>query len=186
MVLYETNTFVFWDLRAINIFKDSILPSRWEIIRSIIIYALFYRSEDVQDACESGTQLQLRAWPQACAALESVPQLRHLRIFVANPFYLDSKYLAGGRTGLFKALLEFLKGCSHIVTNCAIEVFLPLKRRGAERKASHWSHYAIKDRYLGALEAELRDVGIDTKVLVGDNLSTEEEVDMKKKLQGYE
>ncbi|KAF2267826.1 hypothetical protein CC78DRAFT_576839 [Lojkania enalia] len=184
-ILYQTNTFVFWDLRVVQIFKDSILPSRWQRMRSMEIYAFFYRNEDIQGACEARSQLQLTAWPIACSALETLSSLRRLRIFIGNPFYLDSKYLIGGRTGLYRAVLKFLKECRSVRKNCALEIFLPLKRRGVDREASHWSHYAMKDRYLAALEAELRDTGLDCGVFVGDNLCSEEEIGMRMKFQGY-
>jgi hypothetical protein len=100
---------MFFDLRAIDVFKASILPERWDTIRSVEIHAAVYRKDDITDAVEATSRLQLEAWPAACTALESMPNLRMLKIFVGNARYLDGGYLAGGRrTDLVEVVLRFL------------------------------------------------------------------------------
>jgi hypothetical protein len=90
---------MFFDLRAIDVFKASILPERWDTIRSVEIHAAVYRKDDITDAVEATSRLQL----------ESMPNLRMLKIFVGNARYLDGGYLAGGRrTDLVEVVLRFL------------------------------------------------------------------------------
>ncbi|KAF2183229.1 hypothetical protein K469DRAFT_751787 [Zopfia rhizophila CBS 207.26] len=184
-ILYETNIFVFWDLRVIRIFHDGILPERWQAIRSIEIYAMFYRNEDINDACEASSSLQLHAWPTVCSSLKTLLNLRGLRVFIANPFYLDKQYLSGHRTGLYQAVAAFLKGCKGIEVQGGLEIFLPVKRRGTKRDESHWNHCCIKDELVMALEVELRKAGMDCRTFIGDNISSKEEIEQKSQIQGY-
>lgn len=175
-ILYTTNTFAFWDLRVLDIFKSSIPSARWRTIRSVEIYAMFYRHEDIPAACEARSSLQLEAWPSAASALGLLPDLRHLRIWIANPFYLDQKYLDGDRTGLYAAVRAFLLQCKGVGVRGGLEVVLPVKKRGVAR-AARWNTYALKGECVVKLEEELRSEGLDCRVCVGDIEAEEEDVE---------
>jgi hypothetical protein len=101
-----------FDLRTIAVFKASIPPERWDAIRVIEVYAMVYRKDDIVDAVEARSRLQLEAWPTACTALGSTPNLRTLGIVVGNASYLDEGYLAGGRMmGQGEVVERFLGDC---------------------------------------------------------------------------
>jgi hypothetical protein len=108
-VLYKTNTFAFRDLRTIATFKRCISCESWQRLRSVLLYAMFYRKEDDDHAVEACSVLQLEVWPESCAALATVPNLRRLQIYVGNPQYLDKQYLMGQRRDVHRAILEFVK-----------------------------------------------------------------------------
>jgi hypothetical protein len=101
---------VFFDLRTISVFKTSLMPTRWNAIRSIEIYAMVYRIDDIRNATEARSSLQLDAWSNVCNALGSMSSLRTLKIVIGNARYLDCGYLAGDRkTHLVEVVLRFLK-----------------------------------------------------------------------------
>lgn len=144
---------------------------------------MFYRHEDIPAACEARSSLQLEAWPSATSNLERLPDLRYLRIWIANPFYLDQKYLNGDRTGLYAAVRAFLLQCKGVEVKGGLEVVLPVKKKGMARgmaRAARWNTYALKDEDVVELEEELRSEGVDCRVCVGDIES--EEKDIKERL----
>jgi hypothetical protein len=101
---------VFFDLRTIAVLKRSLMPTRWNTIRSIEIYAMVYRKDDIMEAVEARSSLQLEAQPAVCNDLGSMSNLRTLKSVIGNARYLDRGYLAGGReTYLVEIVLEFLK-----------------------------------------------------------------------------
>jgi hypothetical protein len=137
---------------------------------------MFYRLEDMPAACEAHSILQLEAWPSAISALESLPSLQHLRIWIANPFYLDQKYLNGERTGLYAAVRGFLLQLKEVKVNDGWEVVSPVKRWGLTTTNMRWITKAMKDGHVLRLEEELRAEGLDCRVLFGNTESGVEEV----------
>jgi hypothetical protein len=76
------------------------MPTRWNAIRSIEIYAMVYRIDDIRNATEARSSLHLG----------SMSSLRTLKIVIGNARYLDCGYLAGDRkTHLVEVVLRFLK-----------------------------------------------------------------------------
>ena len=120
-LLYSTNTFAFWDLRTIAVFKHCIPFRSWQSIRSVEVYAMSYRKDDIADAVEARSLLQLEAWPDACAALASMPNLRNLKVRLANPQYLDKQYLMGQRVNTREAVRSFVR---EIKVKTQLEVIL--------------------------------------------------------------
>jgi hypothetical protein len=175
-LLYKTNTFIFRDLRVLSIFKSSIPSSCWQAIRSINIYAMFYRNEDIRAACEAHSILQLEAWNSAVDALESLPALRSLRIYIANPFYLDLNYLNGERTGLYAAVSGFLLQLKGVKVKEGWKVVFPAKKSGLATIHERWDIKSVEDEHVLRLEEELRVEGMDCRVLIGSKEFDMEEV----------
>jgi hypothetical protein len=130
---------------------------------------MFYRLDDMPASCEARSILQLEAWPSAISALKSLPRLRYLRIWIANPFYLDQKYLNGERTGLYAAVRGFLLQLKGVKIKEGLEVVSPLKRMGSTTNNKRWNTKALKKDHLLRLEEELGAEGLDCRVLVGNN-----------------
>jgi hypothetical protein len=130
---------------------------------------MFYRLEDMPAACEAHSILQLEAWPSVIDALESLPSLQHLRIWIANPFYLDQKYLNGERTGLYAAVRGFLLQLKEVKIKEGLEVVFPLKRMGSTMNDKRWDTKAMKNDHLLKLEEELGADGMNCRVLVGNS-----------------
>jgi len=80
-----------------------------------------YRKDDIADAVEARSLLQLEAWPDACAALASMPNLRNLKVRLANPQYLDKQYLMGQRVNTREAVRSFVR---EIKVKTQLEVIL--------------------------------------------------------------
>ena len=73
---------------------------------------MVYRKDDIVDAVEARSRLQLEAWATACTALGSMPNLRTLRIVLGKARYLDKGYLDGERkTYLGEVVQRFLGEC---------------------------------------------------------------------------
>jgi hypothetical protein len=171
--LYNSNTFVFWDLRTVDIFRRGILSYQWEAIQSVEIYAMYYRVEDIEEAMRSKSLLQLEAWPSAIAALATLPHLRQLRLFVGNTLHLDSNYINGRRSPRPHestiAFLEKMKDFSRVS-----EIFMPLKRKRWARERCLWNLHVLKD--MDKLRRELKEKEVDCNVSVGDIWTTAEEI----------
>ncbi|KAF2875558.1 hypothetical protein BDV95DRAFT_591038 [Massariosphaeria phaeospora] len=170
-VLYETNTFVFWDLRTIDVFKNSILPERWTSIRTIDVYAMRYREEDMADAIEARSRLQLEAWPAACAALATLPHVHKLRVFVANPCYLDVAAMTGNRANAYQACRAFLLQCKALSTKTKLELFVTGRRRVGSAStnalaSSRWRLRTFRDSEVETLGAELKEAGVNCSTLI--------------------
>lgn len=168
----------------IPIFKNAILPERWEAIRSVEIYAMCYRKEDIHEIIEARSQLQLRAWSSSCSVLRSLPHLRHLRVFLANPLYLDRSYLTGRRVTLYEAVLAFLRGLKGLELAC--EIYTPVKRVGEDREQCLWNLLELNEGDAERLELELKNEGWHCNAYVGDVWSTEEEIEQKMKTPRWE
>ena len=124
---------------------------------------MFYRHEDIPSACEARSVLQLEAWPTAVSALESLPDLRTLKIWIGNPFYMDQRYLNGSKTGLYDAVKAFLVQCKGVKVNGEFEVMLP-KKKNIAKGDERWNTYALKKDARARLEMELKAEGIECKV----------------------
>lgn len=139
---------------------------------------MYYRKEDIDDACEARSRLQLEAWPTACFTLASLPNFRNFRIFIANPFHLDSNYLGGNPTSLFEAIVSFLRECKDVRANVCWEVFLPMKRMGKARDIQQWNLRSMEFQELKALGDELRKLNLKCRIHVGDILCSEDEIEL--------
>jgi hypothetical protein len=143
---------------VIQIFKDSILPQFWERIRDVDVYAMFYRNDDMNDACEARSRLQLDEWSLTCSTLASLPSLRKLRVLVSNPRYLDREYLNGGRRNAPLAVLGFLLRAQTIPLRekKLMEAWLPVKGSGLRGRDSHWDVVPVEsDAIRKALAEEM-------------------------------
>ncbi|KAH7382338.1 hypothetical protein BKA66DRAFT_118015 [Pyrenochaeta sp. MPI-SDFR-AT-0127] len=142
-LLYKTNVFTFFDLRTVAIFRCSIPPKRWNAIRYMDVYAMFYRKDDVKDSVETQSQLQLEAWPNVCAAFASMLDLRSLRILIGNARYLDAGYLLGGRRmELYEVILRFLGRCK---MNVGIDVVLMSETDGYRHRKRTWDLLGLEE-----------------------------------------
>lgn len=121
-LLYSTNTFVVWDLRTVEVLQRCIPLSSWEAIRSLEVNAMWNRQEDMDLDVWPRALMQLEAWPAACTALASLPNLRSLKILVANPWYLDQKWLTGQQSNVLQAVLDFVEECK---VRVEVMVYLP-------------------------------------------------------------
>ena len=130
---------------------------------------MFYRNEDIRAACEARSILQLEAWNSAVDALESLPELRSLRIYIANPFFLDLNYLNGERTGLYAAVSGFLLQLKGVKVKEGWEVVFPVNKKGLATIHERWDIKSMEDEHVLRLEEELRVEGMDCRVLVGNN-----------------
>lgn len=142
----------------IQIFKDSVLPQYWERVRTLDVYAMFYRNDDMNDACEARSRLQLDGWSLACSAIASLPSLRKVRILISNPRYLDREYLNGGRRNAPLAVLGFLLRAQTVLLRekRTMEVWLPVKGSGVRGEDSHWDIVPIEsDTIRRALAEEM-------------------------------
>ncbi|KAH8707620.1 hypothetical protein GQ44DRAFT_763601 [Phaeosphaeriaceae sp. PMI808] len=63
MMLYSTNSFVFWDLRTVSAMERRISLGGWEAVRCVETCATLCRREDIKDVMETRSLLQLEAWP---------------------------------------------------------------------------------------------------------------------------
>jgi len=130
---------------------------------------MFYRDEDICAACEAHSILQLEAWNSAAYTLQSLPRLRSLRIYIANPFYLDRKYLNGERTELYAAVKGFLLQLKGVNVKAGWEVVFPMKGRGLVTIHERWNIKCMEDEHVQTLEEEFRAEGMNCKILVGNN-----------------
>jgi hypothetical protein len=145
----------------VAVFKRSVALARWHGIREVEIYAAFYRREDIDDAVEASSVLQLEAWPGACDALGSLSNLRRMGIRIARPKYLDGGYLTGRSSDAYAAVLAFVTGCRMGVS---IEVSLPggVMQKGV---GQHWRLIATGAAEMRRLEVELVGRGVDCRNL---------------------
>ena len=89
---------------------------------------MFYRNDDIADAMEAKSHLQLEAWPSACEALASMPNLQKMKILIGNARYLGDEYvLCRPKKHLYEVVLRFLERCRTasrmevvIVSKCAV------------------------------------------------------------------
>jgi hypothetical protein len=163
-LLYSTNTFAIWDLRTMAVFKRGIPIANWQAIRSVEIYAMFHRRDDIDHATEDCSALQLEAWPSACTALASLPYLRELKILIGKPSHLDAGCLAGKRIDVPNKVLKFVAECRLRVK---LDVFLPAVVSQRQRERQRWKLEAITDAEAKRLEARLRARSIDCTVFCG-------------------
>ncbi|CAI6333041.1 unnamed protein product [Periconia digitata] len=165
-ILYQNNTFVFWDLRTITIFRDGIRPQRWESIRTVNIYAMTYREDDNAAAVHVRSRLECIHWPRSCCALLSLPNLRSLRIFIGDAHYFEGEdsnegEWRGGYQGAVPALMHLVG----IGANC--EITFPEKE--AKQRQNKWGLRGIKGEEGGRLEHQLQEGGIKCRVYSGDD-----------------
>jgi hypothetical protein len=154
---------MFWDLRTIDIFRRGVLPCRWEAIQSVEIYAMHYRVEDIDEATERKSHLQLEAWPLAVAALAALPHLRHLRVFMGNTLHLDPDCLQGRRRPTpYASTRGFLARLKELPMTP--EILMPLKRTGWALERCPWNLHALEDT--DRLRRELKDSGLDCSVSI--------------------
>jgi hypothetical protein len=163
-LLYSTNTFAVWDLRTVVAFKHGIPTANWQNIRSVEIYAMFHRRDDIDHAVENCSVLQLEAWPSACTALASLPHLRELKILIGKPSHLDAGCLAGKRIDVPNKVLRFVAECRLRVK---LDVCLPAVVSKRQRSRQCWKLEAMTDAEAKRLEARLRVRSIDCTLFCG-------------------
>jgi hypothetical protein len=142
-LLYSTNTFVVWDLRTVEVLQRCIPLSSWEAIRSFEVNAMWYRQEDMDLDVQACALMQLETWPAACTALVSLPSLRSLKILIANPRYLDQKWLTGQRSNVLQAVLDFVEECK---VRVEVTVYLPGLDGQKLETAEKWNLKGLKKR----------------------------------------
>ena len=172
-ILYMSNTFVFWDLRNVAIFERCIPVGSWQKIRSVEVYAMFYRKEDIDHAVEARSLLQFEVWPGTCAALAALPNLRSLKIFLANPSYLDKQYLTGRRWDVQKAVLNFARQCR---VKLKAEVYLPNEKWRGDGAAERWGLKELNAKDVKRMREQLKEDGINCELLCCSHQGTSRSV----------
>lgn len=103
------------------------------------------------------------AWPDACVALAMLPNLRSLKIYLANPQYLDKQYLMGQRSDTSQAILEFVKEMGGKPKQ--LEMYVGGTDSKEHEGHRHWRLRAINAKIAWRLEKEFRIQGIVCKWL---------------------
>lgn len=127
------------------------------------MYAQFYRNDDMEDAVDARSLLQLEAWPKSCDALATLPHLRMLRIHLANPMYLDEQYLKGERRYLDDSVIKFVRG---INVKAKLEIYVDAESK-VDGRIGQWRIRGIEQETVGKLEAQLEEKRIN-----GSSLAT--------------
>ena len=116
---------------------------------------MFYRKDDIKEAVEAKAQLELEAWPSACSALKSLPNLQKVTIFIGNARCLDAGYLLGERKmELHEAVARFLMRCK---VKRGLEVVIAGKKSGwGGNGEQRWDVRGLTEEDFGRLGLERR------------------------------
>jgi hypothetical protein len=179
-ILYQTNTFVFWDLRTIKVLRDKLRPDSFAAIRSIDLFLMCYRKDDSAWPFTARNFLQMEAWPSTCNILSKLPGIRNLRIFVANPVHFTHDLGVVDRAEQLESLVTFLACCNRIQTYSPFELYFP-QRWKRSHENQHWNLRALSAREISTVEARLKTAGVDCKAFTSHLLTSEGDLMQKRR-----